>query len=189
MIGLDDPELWTDRLLGLDDVNGFGEVTQYDSIEKSGRTTGVTGSGLVFSTDGDIKIKVGEDDEGNPIRVEFAPVLVSTLTTAGGDSGSLWVRSEDRSIVGLHFAGGSGVAAAIPASAVQDALGELTLADIEYETPDAPTGGDDDGQDGGGGDEQDDGSDSDETNGGDDAAGGLIGTIIRVLRRMNQNGT
>ena len=165
LVGLDEPEGWTDQLLGLEDVSGFGEATGHDWVEKSGRTTGVTESGLLFSTDADLEIKVGEDEDGDDIHVEFEPVLISTLTTASGDSGSLWVRSEDRSIIGLHFAGGGGLSAAIPSEAVQDAFGELELADIEYETPDSPADDDDDDGDG---------------------EDGLIGWIIRRALRQTR---
>jgi len=120
---------WSDDLLGIESPTGWGEAAEYDDVRKSGRTTGVTEGGIVFGLDAELNVKIGEDEAAEAIRRPVGPCLVSTLTTAGGDSGSLWVREGDGAAVGLHFAGGSGVAAAIPASAVQDALGGLGFVD------------------------------------------------------------
>jgi hypothetical protein len=118
---------WSQHLLGIGAPQGFAEPEKYDQVRKSGRTTGVTVSGSVISLDSELDIKIGEDDEGNAIRQPVGPVLVSTLSTDSGDSGSLWVREDDDMIVGLHFAGGSGLAAAIPQSALHEAFGELSV--------------------------------------------------------------
>jgi hypothetical protein len=126
LIGLDESADWSRHLLGIGKPEGFAPAEEYDDVRKTGRTTGVT-NGIVFSVDSDIDVKIGEDDDGNAIRQAVSPVLVSTMPTSGGDSGSLWIRESDNKIVGLHFAGGGGLSAAIPQSALHEEFGKLTV--------------------------------------------------------------
>jgi len=135
-----EPAEWSDRVLGLDErPAGWRPAEKYDRVTKSGRTTGVT-DGLVFSLDADIRVKVAETGDDEDIRVEFAPVYVGTVATSAGDSGSLWIAEEDNHAVGLHFAGGGGVAAAVPWPAVRAAVGELSFVEPPNGDADEDTG-------------------------------------------------
>ena len=135
-----EPAEWSDRVLGFDErPGGWRPAEKYDRVQKSGRTTGVT-DGLVFSLDADLRVKVGETEDNEDIRVEFAPVYVATVATAAGDSGSLWIAEEDNHAVGLHFAGGGGLAAAIPWPAVRAAVGELSFVEPPNGDADEDTG-------------------------------------------------
>jgi len=92
-----------------------------DAVEKCGRTTELK-RGIVEQVDVEIQV-----DYGGPVA-SFAKQLIirgdgGAEFSAGGDSGSAIVRSEDRALIGLLYAGGEGITVANRAELVQGYLG------------------------------------------------------------------
>jgi hypothetical protein len=68
-------------------------------IEKVGRTTGYS-SGIIEDIHAIVRISYGLDGE-----LSFANQCISSIPSAGGDSGSVMVDKKSKNIVGLLFAG------------------------------------------------------------------------------------
>lgn len=79
-------------------IAGFAPVSMYQTVFKSGRTTGST-VGMVIGTDGEFQVGFG----GGRVYT-ITECIVTTGMAAGGDSGSLLLDGMNR-VVGLLFAG------------------------------------------------------------------------------------
>lgn len=122
------------EILELGGIQRFGEPTFDDTVQKSGRTTGLTDSSLV-ARNISANIRGYFPNE----TVKFEGVDAYEPFSAGGDSGSLILtqRNGDNVGVGLLFAGSSQVTLAIPIKSVLEVHGEL-----EPAFPDEPPEGD-----------------------------------------------
>ena len=84
-------------------LNGFGIATNNMNVKKCGRTTRGT-TGVVRSTNATVKVS------GYPNGIQvFENQIQLTLMSAPGDSGSVILDQQNNTVVGLLFAGGSGV--------------------------------------------------------------------------------
>lgn len=94
--------LVTSEIQGIGQVTGTREAELDLLLQKSGRTTGVT-QGIVLLLNAVVRVSYGP--AGTAI---FTDQIISDLVSAPGDSGSLVVDNE-RKTVGLLFAGGNGL--------------------------------------------------------------------------------
>ncbi len=108
-------DLVADSVLGLERVPGMAEVEVGATVQKSGRTTGVT-EGRVLATDSTVQI----DYEGK--TATFGDQIVAGPISQGGDSGSLVLDAGGRA-AGLLFAGSDSTTIVNRASRVAEALG------------------------------------------------------------------
>jgi len=114
-----DEGLVSSDILGIGRVSGTADATIGLSVQKSGRTTGLT-EGKVTAIDAVVEV-----DYGGGKTAIFREQIVSDILSQGGDSGSLVVDSRGRA-VGLLFAGGPTTTLINPIGAVLQAL-ELSL--------------------------------------------------------------
>lgn len=88
----------------------IGSVTEVGKAEfgmevvKSGRTSGVT-HGRVTGLDGIAAITYGDLERVIHNVVTISPRMPGEQVSTGGDSGSWWLDSATRQVIGLHFAG------------------------------------------------------------------------------------
>jgi len=94
---------------------GFGEAKAGDSVQKSGRTSGLT-RGDVIATDGAANVNYG-----GKVAV-FEDQIITSAMSQGGDSGSA-VLNENNEVVGLLFAGSNTLTIVNKIANVIDALG------------------------------------------------------------------
>jgi len=73
-------------------------------VRKTGKKTGLT-EGRITATDVTIKVK-----SRSGVEYEMTDQLKASYSSAGGDSGALVIATGTQQPVGLHFAGGDGVA-------------------------------------------------------------------------------
>jgi len=86
------------RILEIGEPQGIAEGTLGLSVQKSGRTTGLT-SGEIQQVDATVQVRYGVAQVAT-----FTDQLVAGAMSAGGDSGSV-VLDENERVVGLLFAG------------------------------------------------------------------------------------
>jgi hypothetical protein len=86
------------RILEIGEPQGVAEGTLGLSIQKSGRTTGLT-SGEIQQVDATVQVSYGMGQVAT-----FTDQLVAGAMSAGGDSGSA-VLDESNRVIGLLFAG------------------------------------------------------------------------------------
>lgn len=115
--------------LGLGPIADIGDPALGLAVRKSGKTTGVT-RGIVTDIGATVKI-LGEfpDHVLDPEFPELGARFVDQIVIEGpaplsdfGDSGSVWI-DDSNWLIGLHFAGSPGLAAANRMQAVVDTLG------------------------------------------------------------------
>lgn len=106
-----------------DSILIIGQITQMcepeinDLVEKSGRTTGFS-EGKIVDVNATISVNYGKLG-----TVRFKDqIIISPSITAGGDSGSLLVRTRDLKAVGLVFAGAQTISVCNRISIVAQAL-------------------------------------------------------------------
>lgn len=112
---LDDADV-IDEILEVGKPTGFSEAEINDKIKKSGRTTELSRS-EVIATDG-----VSNVNYGSGKVAIFVDQIIATAMSAGGDSGSIGLK-EDNKVVGLLFAGSSSLTIINKIANVIDALG------------------------------------------------------------------
>lgn len=113
------------EILGIGPVRGTDTAVVGTPILKYGNTTKLT-SGSVTSVTFPVPSRGDGASFINQIRV--APVAPSTDMSEGGDSGSVYIDSDTRSVVGLHHAGPRG-----GPSAIGNHIGQVTaLLDIDF---------------------------------------------------------
>lgn len=86
------------RILGIGEPQGVAEGTLGLSVQKSGRTTGLT-NGEIEQVDATVQVSYGAG-----LVATFTDQLVAGAMSSGGDSGSA-VLDESNRVVGLLFAG------------------------------------------------------------------------------------
>jgi len=92
------PDLISDEILGIGQINGSAEGALGMAVQKSGRTTG-------YTTDSISQIDVTANVQYGPGQIaQFTDQLIAGPMSQGGDSGSA-VLDMDRRLVGLLFAG------------------------------------------------------------------------------------
>lgn len=92
------PELVSDEILGIGVPTGYAKAELEDMVQKSGRTTGVTGA-RVLDVDATVKVSYGT------FEATFVHQIITDYMADGGDSGSVLVKGTD--ICGLLYAGSS----------------------------------------------------------------------------------
>lgn len=134
---------------------GNGSVMRGDSVQKTGRTTGLT-DGRVTATNATVDVSYGDAHE----NVRRRDVLVTTAQSKGGDSGApLLTKPEDGrpALIGHVFSGSQRVSIADKLENIEEQLGVTALAAPEREPEEPPS---DPGE--GGGSPQDPGDRPDE---------------------------
>jgi S1-C subfamily serine protease len=81
---------------------GTKQASLGDWVQKSGRTTGVT-TGVVTQVAATVQVQMGAG-----VLAIFDDQIISDIGSAGGDSGSA-ILNDSKQVMGLLFAGGSGV--------------------------------------------------------------------------------
>jgi len=94
----DSPHLVDPAILDIGPVRGANEVELGETVQKSGRTTGLT-TGTVIAVGTSLKVVMDNEQ-----AAWFGDQVVSNLKSGPGDSGSLVVNSQKQA-VGLLFAG------------------------------------------------------------------------------------
>lgn len=94
----DDPDDVVDEILEIGTIAGVAEGTLGTSVQKSGRTTGLT-TGTIEQVDVTVRV-----DYGAGRTATFTDQLMAGGMSQGGDSGSA-VLDDERNLVGLLFAG------------------------------------------------------------------------------------
>lgn len=112
---LDDEDV-SDEILEIGKPTGYREAKVGDTVKKSGRTTGLT-QGNVIATDG-----VSNVNYGSGKVAIFVDQIIATAMSAGGDSGSVVLKGDNK-VVGLLFAGSSSLTIVNKIANVIDALG------------------------------------------------------------------
>lgn len=119
---------------------GNGSVLRGDSVQKTGRTTGLT-DGRVTATSATVDVSYGDAHE----KVRRRDVLVTTATSKGGDSGApLLTKPESGrpALIGHVFSGSDRVSIADKLENIEEQLGVSALAMPERaeepESPDRP---------------------------------------------------
>jgi hypothetical protein len=97
-------------------ISGTAEVSTWDSVRKSGRTTGVT-INTVSATDATVKVWYSE----SKWAIFYDQILVNQPFIESGDSGS--PVDKDGAFVGLAFAGSSSTAVVCKAKYITSGLG------------------------------------------------------------------
>ncbi|GAW91633.1 hypothetical protein [Calderihabitans maritimus] len=92
------PNLIRPEILELGEVKGTAKAELGMVVRKSGRTTGVT-EGIVKALHVNLKVNMGND-----VYAMFDDQVITSMDSAGGDSGSL-VLDKNNQAVGLLFAG------------------------------------------------------------------------------------
>lgn len=92
------PDIVSDEIIELGKVAGVGEIKQGMTVQKSGRSSGVT-SGEISATGVTLKVELSGDESG-----WFSDQVVVDMLCKPGDSGSLVLDGENK-VVGLLFAG------------------------------------------------------------------------------------
>ena len=95
---LDSPELVLATILEVGEVAGTADIKPGQKVQKSGRTTGLTG-GKVKSVGTTLQVEMKEDE-----KVWFSDQVVAVMDSQPGDSGAL-ILDLNRKAVGLLFAG------------------------------------------------------------------------------------
>ena len=92
------PGIIGDGVIGLGKIAGVGELRDGITVQKSGRSSGIT-SGEVSATGVTVKVELSDEESG-----WFSDQVVADLVCKPGDSGSLVLDKENKA-VGLLFAG------------------------------------------------------------------------------------
>ena len=121
---VDDPVIGTSTPDALGGPGGYGEPSTANVVcsgncsnllgtlvKKRGRTTHLK-HGVISGVNGITLIKYGSGHARFIDQIIIDPAGGSVDTSAGGDSGSLWVTENGENPVGLHFAGGGSTAIA-----------------------------------------------------------------------------
>jgi len=106
------------EVLDIGVITGEAEFILGETVIKSGRTTGVT-QGTVGQLEVMANVQMGD---GKVAIFEDQVMITTSNFSAPGDSGSA-ILNQDKKIVGLLFAGGSGISLANRYSHVKKALG------------------------------------------------------------------
>ncbi len=109
--------------LQLGPVRGVGNAELDMRTVKSGRRTAVT-YGAVVGVEGEAKLTYSGVQRVIRRVVTIEPVTAGNEVSAGGDSGSWWLATASRQVIGLHFAGSNApeTALAMDMPAVLNAL-------------------------------------------------------------------
>lgn len=111
-------DLLSDEILDIGTVKGFSTVKEDETVQKSGRTTGVTVSEVL-----DVNATVNVDY--GMFGLTFANQIITNFMANGGDSGSALL-DMDNNLVGLLFAGSSYVTVHNHISPVMQSIGGVT---------------------------------------------------------------
>ena len=153
-----------------------GSVMRGDSVQKTGRTTGLT-DGRVTATNATVDVSYGDAHE----NVRRRDVLVTTAQSKGGDSGAPLLTKPDSgrpALIGHVFSGSQRVSIADKLGNIEEQLGVTALAAPEREPEEPPS---DPGE--GGGSPQDPGDRPDEgpNEGGVPSDRALINQVARAF--------
>jgi hypothetical protein len=160
---------------GVGPMQAGGSVMRGDSVQKTGRTTGLT-DGRVTATNATVDVSYGDAHE----NVRRRDVLVTTAQSKGGDSGAPLLTNPDSgrpSLIGHVFSGSQRVSIADKLGNIEEQLGVTALAAPERgDMPNEPGDPGESPDDSPEGDEPDDGGEGD-----DDAPGDMRPPSDRAL--------